>query len=80
MEFRTPDSFVIHSKAKLDQDQHLKLELMGGELAGVDLLRGNMPRMKQKPPASQHRLTLSAERLASGVSRLSPVRRGCLIH
>jgi glutathione-regulated potassium-efflux system protein KefB len=29
--------------------ERFKLELAGGEMAGVDLLRGNMPRMKQTP-------------------------------
>jgi glutathione-regulated potassium-efflux system protein KefB len=29
--------------------ERFKLELVGGERAGIDLLRGNMPRMKQTP-------------------------------
>jgi glutathione-regulated potassium-efflux system protein KefB len=29
--------------------ERFKLEQVGGVMAGVDLLRGNMPRMKQKP-------------------------------
>ena len=39
---------VIEDVRRRDAER-FKLELVGGVMAGVDLLRGNMPRMKQKP-------------------------------
>jgi glutathione-regulated potassium-efflux system protein KefB len=39
---------VIEDVRRRDVER-FKLEQVGGVMAGVDLLRGNMPRMKQKP-------------------------------
>jgi glutathione-regulated potassium-efflux system protein KefB len=39
---------VVEDVRRRDAER-FKLELVGGEKAGVDLLRGNMPRMKQTP-------------------------------
>jgi glutathione-regulated potassium-efflux system protein KefB len=39
---------VVEDVRRRDAER-FKLELVGGERAGVDLLRGNMPRMKQTP-------------------------------
>ena len=53
--------------------ERFKLEQVGGVMAGVDLLRGNMPRMKQKPltPPRRPGRALSDETAAATQSRQS---------
>jgi glutathione-regulated potassium-efflux system protein KefB len=56
---------VIEDVRRRDAER-FKLELVGGEKAGVDLLRGNMPRMKQTPltPPKRPARALSEETAA----------------
>jgi glutathione-regulated potassium-efflux system protein KefB len=55
--------------------ERFKLELVGGVMAGVDLLRGNMPRMKQKPLTTPKRQgqALSEETAAATQTAASTV-------
>ncbi len=69
---------VIEDVRRRDVER-FKLEQVGGVMAGVDLLRGNMPRMKQKPlttPRRQARAlseeTAAATQTASGASGTQP--------
>ena len=69
---------VIEDVRRRDVER-FKLEQVGGVMAGVDLLRGNMPRMKQKPlttPRRQARAlseeTAAATQTASGASDTQP--------
>ena len=54
--------------------ERFKLEQVGGVMAGVDLLRGNMPRMKQKPLTTPKRpgRALSEETAAATQTELQP--------
>jgi glutathione-regulated potassium-efflux system protein KefB len=54
--------------------ERFKLEQVGGVMAGVDLLRGNMPRMKQKPltPPKRPGRALSDETAAATRTALQP--------
>ena len=56
---------VIEDVRRRDVER-FELELVGGVMAGVDLLRGNMPRMKQKPltPPKRPARALSEETAA----------------
>jgi glutathione-regulated potassium-efflux system protein KefB len=56
---------VVEDVRRRDAER-FKLELVGGEKAGVDLLRGNMPRMKQTPltPPKRPARALSEETAA----------------
>ena len=60
---------VIEDVRRRDVER-FKLELVGGVMAGVDLLRGNMPRMKQKPltPPKRPARALSEETAAMATS------------
>jgi glutathione-regulated potassium-efflux system protein KefB len=57
---------VIEDVRRRDTER-FKLEQVGGVMAGVDLLRGNMPRMKQKPltPPKRPGRALSEETAAA---------------
>jgi glutathione-regulated potassium-efflux system protein KefB len=69
---------VIEDVRRRDVER-FKLEQVGGVMAGVDLLRGNMPRMKQKPlttPRRQARAlseeTAAATQTVPGASDTQP--------
>jgi glutathione-regulated potassium-efflux system protein KefB len=66
-------SEVIEDVRRRDEER-FKLELVGGVMAGVDLLRGNMPRMKQKPltPPKRPSRALSDETAAVATAPVSP--------
>lgn len=64
---------VIEDVRRRDTER-FKLEQVGGVMAGVDLLRGNMPRMKQKPLTTPKRpgRALSEEAAAATQAALQP--------
>ncbi len=64
---------VIEDVRRRDVER-FKLEQVGGVMAGVDLLRGNMPRMKQKPLTTPKRpgRALSEETAAATQDALQP--------
>jgi glutathione-regulated potassium-efflux system protein KefB len=64
---------VIEDVRRRDTER-FKLEQVGGVMAGIDLLRGNMPRMKQKPLTTPKRpgRALSEETAAATQTALQP--------
>jgi glutathione-regulated potassium-efflux system protein KefB len=64
---------VIEDVRRRDTER-FKLEQVGGVMAGIDLLRGNMPRVKQKPLTTPKRpgRALSEETAAATQTALQP--------
>ena len=67
---------VVEDVRRRDTER-FKLEQVGGVMAGVDLLRGNMPRMKQKPltPPKRAAQPLSEETAAATRTQQSETER-----
>ena len=66
---------VIEDVRRRDAER-FKLELVGGVMAGVDLLRGNMPRMKQKPLTPPKRPARPLSEETASATRPEPAGAG----